>query len=173
MASKGDNDKGGSSEESKPFLSGAKDYMTNKALDESVRDFKSHENRDPNSINNEVRIQFEDIIAEPDGYHSSTYVWHMSSTIYNFGKDAAYQLVSFIFGIPLSLIWGCLFASVACCHVWCYSPLRRSHNIKMGCWKHFWAVIIGACFDPLFESTGKVFSNVNIRTEKNMAKQDV
>lgn len=166
MASQGD-----SSEEKKGLLGKTSEYMTNKALDESVQDFKNNENRDPNRINDDIQIQFADIIAEPEGYHSSKYVWHMSKTIYDFGKDAAYQLVSFIFGIPLSLIWGCLFASVACCHVWCYSPLRRSHNIKMGCWKHFWGVVIGACLDPLFVSTGKIFENVNIRTDKTLVQQ--
>jgi len=158
-------------EEKKNLLNTANEYMTNKALDTTVSDFKNQSDRDPNKINNEIQIQFEDIIAEPEGYHSSKYVWHMSYTIYNFGKDAAYQLVSFIFGIPLSLLWGCLFASVACCHVWCYSPLRRSHNIKMGCWSQFWSVIISSCFDPLFVSVGKVVGDVNIKMEKSPAEQ--
>jgi len=144
--------------------------LASKALDESVQDFKNRENRDPKAINQDVKICFSDIIAEPEGYHSSKYVWHMSTTIYNWGKDAAYQLISFVFGIPLSLIWGCLFAIVACCHVWCYYPLRRSHVIKMGCWAHFWSVIISSCFDPLFESSGKVFSNVRIETNFDTEK---
>jgi len=156
----------GSKDEKQSFLDKSLARMAEKALDEPVQSFKGRPNRDPLQINDEVRINFEDIIAEPNGYHSSKYVWHMSTTIYNWGKDAAYQFVSFVFGIPLSLLWGCVFALVACCHVWFYSPLRRSHVIKMGCWSQFWSVVISSCFDPLFESTGKVFSNVNINTER-------
>jgi len=155
-----------SDKESKPSTADKFNALLEKALPESVQEFKERENRDPENLNDDVQINFSDIIAEPKGYHSSKYVWHMAMEIYIWGKDVFYQLLSFLFGIPMSLIWGCLFAVVACLHVWCYSPWRRSHIIKMNCWQQFWSVIIKACFDPFFESAGKVYSNINVKTEK-------
>lgn len=154
------------SDSKKPSAAQKFNTLLEKALPESVQDFKDREDRDPQNLNDDVQINFSDIIAEPSGYHSSKYVWHMAMEIYIWGKDVFYQLLSFLFGIPLSLIWGCLFAVVACLHVWCYSPWRRSHIIKMNCWQQFWSVIIKACFDPFFESAGKVYSNINVKTEK-------
>lgn len=122
--------------------------------------------RDPNNLHEDVKINFDDIIAEPADYHSSKYTWHMAKEIYSWGKTHAYEFFSFFFGIPMSLIWSCVFAFVACLHVWCYAPMKRSHRIKMGCWSHFWSIIISSCFDPVFTSAGKTWSNIEIRTEK-------
>jgi hypothetical protein len=143
------------------------DNMANKALDQSVQEFKRGD-RDPNNVNGDVRVVFEDIIAEPDDYHSSKYTWNMSTFIFNWGKDAAYQFFSFVFGVPLSLFWGCFFAMAACMNVWVYSPLKRSQSIKMGCWKQFLTVLLSVVFDPLFESAGKTFSKIDVQhtTEK-------
>merc|ERR1719454_1732679 len=74
-------------------------------------------------LNDDVKIKFEEIIAEPDGYHSSKYIWHLSNEVYLFCKDAGYQIMSLFCGIPMAAFWGVLFAFVACAHVWIYAPL--------------------------------------------------
>merc|ERR1711939_756562 len=84
-------------------------------------------------------------------------VWHLSQEVYIFMKDMMYQILSFLCGVPLAAFWGLIFAFVACAHVWCYSPLKRSHKIKMGVMQEFWSVILKVVFDPFFESCGKVF----------------
>lgn len=141
-----------------------------KALPQPMADFKEEcmapDKRDPKNLHSEVLINFEDIIAEPDGYHSSKYVWHMAMEIYGWGKTHAYELFSFLFGIPMAFLWGCLYAVVACLHVWIYAPLSRSQNIKAGCWRSCWGLCIATCFDPVFESMGKAFNSVDIHTEK-------
>lgn len=131
-------------------------------LNESVQDFKAREDRDPEGLNANVRINFEEIIAEPEGYHSSKYIWHLSNEVYRFFKDIMYQVFSLIFGVPLAAFWGLIFAFVACTHVWFYSPLKRSHKIKMGCISEFWSVILKVVFNPFFESIGKCFGSISI-----------
>jgi len=131
-------------------------------LNESVQDFKAREDRDPEGLNSDVRINFEEIIAEPEGYHSSKYIWHLSNEVYRFFKDIMYQVFSLIFGVPLAAFWGLIFAFVACTHVWFYSPLKRSHKIKMGCISEFWSVILKVVFNPFFESIGKCFGSISI-----------
>lgn len=139
-------------------------------LTESVQDFKAREDRDPEKLNDDVRISFHEIIAEPEGYHSSKYIWHLSNEVYVFCKDFFYQILSLICGIPMAAFWGLIFAFIACAHVWIYSPLKRSHMIKMGCMAEFWSVILKVVFNPLFDSCGKILSQVNI--EKKVVRED-
>lgn len=131
-------------------------------LNQTVQDFKAIEDRDPKKLNVDVKINFEEIIAEPEGYHSSKYIWHLSKEVYVFFKNASYQVLSLIFGIPLAAFWGLIFACVGCAHVWIYSPLKRSHKIKMGCMSEFWGVILQVVFNPFFESCGRALSSINI-----------
>jgi len=55
---------------------------TTPGLNETVQEFKAREDRDPEGLNSDVRINFEEIIAEPEGYHSSKYIWHLSNEVY-------------------------------------------------------------------------------------------
>jgi len=132
-------------------------------LDQSVQDFKAQPDRDPEKLNDDVKIKFEEIIAEPEGYHSSKYIWHLSNEVYLFCKDAGYQVMSLFCGIPMAAFWGVLFAFVACAHVWIYAPLKRSHTIKMGCMADFLRPIYKVVLDPFFESLGKLFGSVSIK----------
>lgn len=129
----------------------------------TVADFKAAENRDPNNVNDDVKIRFEEIIAEPEGYHSSKYIWHLSNEVYQFVKNAGYYFLSCICGVPIACFWGMLFAFVACVHVWVYSPLFKNCKIKMGCWSNFWSLILATIFDPFFESCAKMCGSVKIK----------
>merc|ERR1712147_120521 len=83
---------------------------TTPGLHETVQEFKARENRDPEGLNSDVRINFEEIIAEPEGDHSSKYIWHLSNEVYRFFKDIMYQVFSLIFGVPMAAFWGLIFA---------------------------------------------------------------
>jgi len=120
------------------------------------------QDRDPHSVNDDVQINFADIIAEPDSFQSTDYTWTTSKFIFSYGKNAAYQLLAFVLGVPLSCFWGVFFALTACMHVWIYAPLKRSQAIKMGCWAQFLSKLLSVIFDPFFESVGKSFSEVKV-----------
>jgi hypothetical protein len=128
-----------------------------------VQDFKAQEDRDPEKLNDDVKIKFEEIIAEPEGYHSSKYIWHLSNEVYMFCKDASYQVLSLFCGIPMAAFWGILFAFVACAHVWIYAPMKRSHTIKMKCMADFLRPIYQIFLDPFFESIGKCCGSISIK----------
>jgi len=113
-------------EESEPLLSNQKSHpaasrnqgseprsrmTTTPGLEQSVQDFKAQEDRDPEKLNDEVRIKFEEIIAEPEGYHSRKCIWHLSHEVYMFAKDAGYQFLSLFCGCPLAAFWGIIFAT--------------------------------------------------------------
>lgn len=142
------------------------DTALNKQGQPSVSQFK-RQDRDPHNVNDDVQINFADIIAEPDSFQSTAYVWTTSKFIFSYGKDAAYQFLSFVLGVPLSCFWGLFFALTACMHVWVYAPLKRSQSIKMGCWAHFLSKLLSVIFDPFFESVGKTFSEVKVHHTVN------
>ena len=64
-------------------------------------------NRDPNSMNAFIQVDFEDVLAEPSGAHSSDCVWRNSYACFDCGKNCCYKLCSFFCGIfigkPLNL----------------------------------------------------------------------
>ncbi|XP_009632126.1 caveolin-3 [Egretta garzetta] len=71
-------------------------------------------NRDPKRINEDVvKVDFEDVIAEPVGTYSFDGVWKTSYTTFTVSKYWCYRLLSAILGIPLAVVWGFLFALIS------------------------------------------------------------
>ncbi|XP_042571851.1 LOW QUALITY PROTEIN: caveolin-1 [Cyprinus carpio] len=70
-------------------------------------------NRDPKHLNDDVvKVEFEDVIAEPAGTYSFDGVWKASFTTFTVTKYWCYRLLTALGGaIPLALVWGIFFAS--------------------------------------------------------------
>lgn len=68
-----------------------------------------------------LQVDFEDVIAEPDGVHSADLVWKASNKIYTWSKYW-YCGLSAIFALPLTLIWGLLFAFLTFWRIWAVVP---------------------------------------------------
>merc|ERR1739842_94095 len=79
-------------------------------------------NRDPNNINDHLKVQFEDILAEPEGAHSMDCVWSNSYKCFNFYKKCCYMSMTLCCGICIAAEWGCEFAYVAFVHIWYITP---------------------------------------------------
>ncbi len=56
-------------------------------------------NRDPNGMNNFIQVEFEDVLSEPNGAHSSDCVWRNSFKCFECGKNCCYKFLSFFCGI--------------------------------------------------------------------------
>lgn len=63
------------------------------------------------------QIDFEDVIAEPEGTHSFDGIWKASFTTFTVTKYWFYRLLSALFGIPMALIWGIYFAILSFLHL--------------------------------------------------------
>lgn len=72
-----------------------------------------------------LQTDFIDVIAEPDGVRSVDKVWIISYKTYTKSKYFLYCGMSSIFGIPLSLIWGLLFAFLSFCNIWVIVPFIK------------------------------------------------
>ncbi|KAJ8378977.1 hypothetical protein AAFF_G00232710 [Aldrovandia affinis] len=149
----------------------ADQYNTNE--EKIVKDSHTKEidliNRDPKQINEDVvKVDFEDVIAEPDGTHSLDGVWKASYTTFTVSKYWCYRVLSAIFGIPISLLWGFLFACISFCHIWAVMPCIKSYLIETQCLSRIYSLCIHTFCDPLFEALGKVFGSIRVALRKEV-----
>lgn len=115
-----------------------------------------------------LQIDFEDVIAEPEGTHSFDGVWKASFTTFTVTKYWFYRLLSAIFGIPMALIWGIYFAILSFLHIWAVVPCIRSYLIEIQCVGRVYSICIHTFFDPLFEAVGKICSAIRITVRKDV-----
>ncbi|KAF5903468.1 caveolin-2-like, partial [Clarias magur] len=73
--------------------------------------------RDPNGVNNHLRIEFSDVLAEPASPHSYERVWVYSSIGFESARIWSYRCLTALFAVPVSCLSGCLFALLACLHI--------------------------------------------------------
>jgi len=119
-------------------------------------------NRDPNNLNDHVRVRFDDVLGEPDGAHSIDCVWKLSYLCFNCCKGCAYKLLTLCFGIPIAMAWGCEFAEIVFDHVWAITPCLRVYSIYCGSFQKCYAMCLQCCLAPVFEACGACFSNIKV-----------
>ncbi|XP_060691217.1 caveolin-3-like isoform X1 [Hemiscyllium ocellatum] len=126
-------------------------------------------NRDPKQINEDVvKIDFEDVIAEPEGIHSLDGVWKFSVTTFTVSKYWCYRILSALCGVPLSVCWGLYFACLSFCHIWTIVPCLKSFVIEMQCFSRLYSLCIHTFCDPFYEALGKLFSNIRVTLQKDI-----
>ncbi|XP_039972371.1 caveolin-3-like [Xiphias gladius] len=124
-------------------------------------------NRDPKQVNEHVvKVNFEDVIAEPAGTHSLDGVWKASYTTFTVSKYCCYRCLTAVLGIPLSLLWGLLFACLSFCHIWAVAPCIKSCLIESQCLSRFQALVIHTFIGPLSEAMGKIYSGMRVVLRK-------
>ena len=55
-------------------------------------------NRDPHSMNSYIQVEFDDVLGEPIGAHSSDCVWFNSYRSFNFSRSCCYNTLTFLCG---------------------------------------------------------------------------
>ncbi|KFD54381.1 hypothetical protein M514_04724 [Trichuris suis] len=110
-----------------------------------------------------IGLSFEDIMAEPDGYHSWDWVWKGTNKVFVGTRKVFYRLLAFIVAFPCAVLWALIFALLTCLNVWLLTPLARALAIPAVCIAKVWAFVIQSIFDPLFRSCGLLYSNVNVK----------
>ncbi|XP_010881899.1 caveolin-1 isoform X2 [Esox lucius] len=126
-------------------------------------------NRDPKHLNDEVvKVDFEDVIAEPAGTYSFDGVWKASFTTFTVTKYWCYRLLTALVGIPLALVWGIFFAILSFIHIWAVVPCIKSYLIEIHCVSRVYSICIHTFCDPLFEAMGKCCSSIRISTTKEV-----
>ncbi|XP_064632944.1 caveolin-3-like isoform X1 [Lineus longissimus] len=135
----------------------------NPALDERNIDVNE---RDPQHINEHIKVTFEDIIAEPEPTtYSFDKVWVLSYKVFNSVNIWCYRILSLICAIPAMVLWGCNFACLSFCTVWCCRPCMKSFEIQLRFFQTIWTTLITAFCEPCYLAVGKIFYNIRITRE--------
>ncbi|XP_059167735.1 caveolin-1-like [Physella acuta] len=121
-------------------------------------------NRDPNSINDHVKVAFEDVLAEPDGGHSFSCVWKGAYCCFCTCKRFYYNLFAIIGGLPMAMVWGIIYAFVNFYQVWLITPCMRIYIINCGCCQKFYSACIQCYMQPVYEAMSYCFSNIRVTT---------
>lgn len=125
--------------------------------------------RDPRDLNRDVvRVEFEDVIAEPDSAHSFDGVWKASFTAFTVSKYWSYRILTALVGVPLALAWGVVFALLTFLHIWAVVPFVRSFLIEIQAVSRVYGVCVRAFLDPLFQAVGKVLSGIHVVRRKEV-----
>ncbi|XP_060595660.1 caveolin-1-like [Ruditapes philippinarum] len=114
-------------------------------------------NRDPNGLNTHLKVQFEDVLAEPEGARSIDCVWKLSYTCFNLWLGLCYKLLTLCYGICIAAEWGCEFASIAFYHVWYITPILRMCEINCAVFTKVTKTCMGCCMEPCCEACGALF----------------
>jgi hypothetical protein len=121
-----------------------------------------YKNRDPSNIHPDIKVNFEDVIAEPDGAHSFATIWGTSFKSYSLVKYWSYRILTAVLAVPISILWGFYFAMLAFCSIWCIVPCIKGFTIWMNFVKKVWGLMVRTFLDPLFQSMALCFSNIRV-----------
>ncbi|XP_076815079.1 caveolin-1-like [Clavelina lepadiformis] len=119
-------------------------------------------NRDPENLQQAVKVNFADIIAEPSGAHSFNTIWGTSYKVYSVTKFWIYRIMTVLFGVPCALFWGIYFSCLAFLSIWWIMPCIRAIAIKMNFVSKLWSIAIRTFLDPVFESFGLILSRIRV-----------
>ena len=104
-----------------------------------------------------LQVNFEDVLAEPEGAHSIDCVWTNSYRCFNLCKNVVYMLNTLFFGICIAMEWGVEFAQISFWHIWYITPFFKVLEINCGCCQKFYGMCVHCCLDPICEAFGLLF----------------
>jgi len=116
--------------------------------------------RDEKSINQQVNIQFDDVLGETDSNQGFELVWRLTYIIFISVKFWAYRLVATVLALPLAIIWALVFAVLNVLTVWGFTPLLRVFDILLHHVHRVWSGLVHTALDPIFTSIGLLFANI-------------
>lgn len=90
------------------------------------------------------QVEFDDVLAEPEGARSADCVWRNTYKCFNCGRNLCYKILTFLCGICLGLFWGCVFACVSFKAIWCCGPYLRCLHIILHPIRKVHAIILSS-----------------------------
>merc|ERR1739838_1289749 len=131
-----------------------------------------YQNRDKNNLHPNIKVNFSDVTAEPDGAHSFATIWGTSFKTYSLTKYWCYRILTAVLAVPLSVFWGLYFALLAFCSIWCIAPCIKGFIIWTNFISKIWGLMVRTFLDPLFESIGLVFTKIHVTLRMKNEPED-
>ncbi|KAB5571636.1 hypothetical protein PHYPO_G00227340 [Pangasianodon hypophthalmus] len=122
--------------------------------------------RDPRDINAHLKVDFEDVIAEPSSVHSLDSVWIGSHALFELIKFSFYRVLTTLLAIPMALVAGLVFAILSCVHIWVVMPLVQSCMMTLPSVQVIWSSLMDTFVRPVLRSAGRCLSSISIKSCK-------
>ncbi|XP_065840741.1 caveolin-1-like [Oscarella lobularis] len=118
---------------------------------------------DPQSVSNEVRVEFDDIFREPQGATMSSIpqVFNVSQLVYTYTASIVYKIFAVLFSVLLSFMWGLTFALLAFTTVWMINPMIRAFYVGVNIYASIYRTFITLFCEPFYSAWGLIFSRIN------------
>ena len=127
--------------------------------------------RDPKGIHENLKVQFNDVIAEPEGTTSFSTIWGSSFKTYNYSRVWCYKIMTLVLGLPIALFWGLYFAILAFINIWLMVPAIKAAQICAKFVGTIWSLFITTVLEPWFTSLGLMFSRIRITIQQKQEMQ--
>ncbi|XP_036388091.1 caveolin-2 [Megalops cyprinoides] len=124
------------------------------------------ESRDPYGINQHLKVEFSDVLAEPASPHSCDRVWIYSGIGFESARIWSYRCLTLLCAVPVSLLTGCLFAFLACLHIWCVMPCVQVFHSCLPCVRSLWLSVVNIFIAPLCSSVARCCSGLYVKLSK-------
>ncbi|CAG08747.1 unnamed protein product [Tetraodon nigroviridis] len=133
-------------------------------LSQKAKASSSAPDRDPHDLNAQLKVGFEDVIAEPASAHSFDRVWIGSHAVFELVKFIFYRLLTTLLAVPVAFLLGVAFGALSCIHIWLVMPLTRSFLVLLPSVQVVWRSVTELFITPLFLSLGKSLSSIDVRS---------
>ncbi|MGH0146302.1 UNVERIFIED_CONTAM: hypothetical protein FKN15_007475 [Acipenser sinensis] len=124
------------------------------------------DDRDPHGINQHLKVDFSDVLAEPSSFHSFDKVWTWSDILFEASKLWCYRIISLLCAIPVSIVTGFLFALLSCLHIWCVFPCVQLCTLCLPPLRSVWSSLLDVLVAPVFASVGRCCSRIHLTFSK-------
>ncbi|XP_020778181.1 caveolin-2 [Boleophthalmus pectinirostris] len=118
--------------------------------------------RDPYGINQHLKVEVSDVLAEPASPHSIDQVWFYSVRGFEKTRVWSYRILSLFLAVPFAFLCGVSLGLLACLHVWFVVPLAQLSHTFIPCVRSVWICAVNILVSPLCTSLALCCSHVAI-----------
>ncbi|XP_051281001.1 caveolin-2 [Dicentrarchus labrax] len=119
-------------------------------------------NRDPYGINQHLKVEVSDVLAEPATPRSIDQVWLYSVVGFERARIWTYRCLSLLFAVPFALLCGIFLAILACLHVWFVVPCIQLSNTFLPCLRSLCMCAVNVFISPFCTSLALCCSQIAI-----------
>merc|ERR1711994_99140 len=119
-------------------------------------------NRDGKSINNDVCLDFDDVLAEPGSTHGLDPVWQISFVIFSQTKLWLYRIFAALVAVPAALVWALVFSLITVVYVWILAPALRLFELGVAVMRRVFVGVMRCTIEPVCSAVGAIFSQIGV-----------
>merc|ERR1712036_149494 len=118
--------------------------------------------RDGKSINTDVCLDFDDVLAEPGSTHGLDPVWQISFVIFSQTKLWLYRIFAALVAVPAALVWALVFSLITVVYVWILAPALRLFELGVAVMRRVFVGVMRCTVEPICSAVGAVFSQIGV-----------